>query len=126
MTLLLVLAVLVGGGAGAACRYGVARVIVMRDRGAFPRGVALMNVAGCFGLGFLLASLGLLHRDAPMLATVTATAFLGGYTTASIYILERVLLHRRVSHRLAQVSLGASVALGVLAAVAGVGLGTLV
>jgi len=39
MTLLLVLAVCAGGGAGAACRYGIGRGVRPRDPGAFPLGV---------------------------------------------------------------------------------------
>jgi CrcB protein len=126
MTLLLILAVVAGGGAGAACRYGVGRVVRSRDRGAFPLGVVLINVAGCVVLGFLLGARGLLHRGAPLLATVPATAFLGGYTTGGVYALEGVLLHRGGNRRGAEGSLVGSVTLGVLAAIAGVGLGSLV
>jgi len=125
MTLLLILAVFAGGGTGAACRYGVGRVVRSRDRGAFPRVIVLINVAGCFVLGFLGAR-GLLHRGAPLLTTVPAMAFLGGYTTGGVYALEGVLLHRGRNRRVAEGSLVGSVALGVLAAIAGVGLGALV
>lgn len=43
MTLLLVLAVCAGGGAGAACQYGVGRGVRPRDPGAFPLGVVLVS-----------------------------------------------------------------------------------
>ncbi len=104
MTLLLILAVFGGGGAGAACRYGAGRVVRLRDRGAFPLGAVLMNVTGCFVLGFLLGALGLLQHGTPLLATVLATAFLGGCTTGGVYAVEGVLLHRGGSRRVAEVS----------------------
>jgi len=126
MTLLLILAVFTGGGVGAACRYGIGRVVRPRDPIAFPLGVVLINVAGCFVLGFLLGALGLLQRGAPLLTTVPTTAFLGGYTTGGVYALEGVLLHRGGNRRGAEGSLVGSVALGVLAAIAGMGLGSLV
>jgi len=125
MTFLLVLAVLTGGGVGAACRYGVGRVVHPRDPGAFPLGVVLITLAGCFVLGFLLGALGLLRHSAPLRETVPATAFLGGYTVGGIYTLEGALRQRNVSRRMAEAGRVGSVALDVLAVVAGVGLGAL-
>ncbi len=126
MTLLLVLAVFGGGGLGAACRRGIGRAVRPRDRGVSSLGIVLINVMGCAVLGFLLGVLGLLHRGAPLLATVPATAFLGGYTTVGVYAVEGVLLHRGESQRWAVSGTVGSVALSVLAAVVGVGLGALV
>jgi len=53
MTALTLLAVFIGGGAGATCRYGAGRVVGARYAGAFPLGTFLINVTGCFALGLV-------------------------------------------------------------------------
>jgi len=58
MTGLTLLAVFIGGGAGATCRYGLGRAVGARYAGAFPLGTVLINVTG---LCWLLGSSGLFH-----------------------------------------------------------------
>jgi CrcB protein len=114
MTPLTLLAVFLGGGSGASCRYAVGHFIGSRYGGEFPLGTFLINVSGCFALGLLAIPIALL-----------ATGFLGGYTTFSTYALEGVLLFEDGSRRLALMSLLGSVAAGMLAAAAGAGLAPL-
>lgn len=117
----LLLLVFVGGGTGAACRYGVSRVVGTRYDGAFPLGTFLINVSGCFALGLLASLLAATHRDTAVPTALLATGFLGGYTTFSTYALEGVLLYNDGSRRLAAANLLGSVAAGLLAATAGAG-----
>ncbi|HWE61338.1 MAG TPA: CrcB family protein [Chloroflexota bacterium] len=122
MTALTLLATFVGGGTGAACRYGAGRFVGARYGGEFPLGTFLINVTGCFALGLLASVLAQAHRDTSLLTALLATGFLGGYTTFSTYALEGVLLFTGGSRRLATVSLVGSVLLGLGAAAAGAGL----
>src|SRR5579872_1613228 len=101
MTPFLLLCVFIGGGAGAACRYGAGRFVGARYGGAFPLGTFLINVTGCFGLGFLATVLAAAHRDITVPAALLSTGFLGGYTTFSTYTLESILLYNDGSRRLA-------------------------
>ncbi len=121
MTILSLLAVFIGGGAGASCRYGAGRVVGAYYRGAFPLGTFLINGAGCFALGLVYSLLAAARHDTTFPAALLETGFLGGYTTFSTYALETVLLHRDGRPRLAVLNLVGSVALGLLAAAAGAG-----
>ena len=122
MTALTLLATFVGGGTGAACRYGIGRYAGARYGGEFPLGTFLINVSGCFALGLLASLLAQAHRDVTLPTALLATGFLGGYTTFSTYALEGVLLFTDGSRRLAAASLIGSVLAGLCAAAAGTGL----
>jgi CrcB protein len=121
----LLLAVFVGGGTGAACRYGVGRFVGERYGGAFPLGTFVINVTGCFALGLLATALAATHRDVALPTALLATGFLGGYTTFSTYALEGLLLYTEGSRRLAVASLLGSVVAGLLAAAVGAGVARL-
>lgn len=119
MTPLLLAAVFVGGGVGAACRYGLGRFVGERYDGAFPLGTFLINVSGCFLLGLLASAPA--ARAAALPLALLGTGFLGGYTTFSTYALEGLLLYLDGSRRLALLSLLGSVAVGLAAAALGAG-----
>ena len=121
----LLLAVFVGGGTGAACRYGVGRFVGERYGGAFPLGTCLINVTGCFALGLLATALAAIRRDVALPTALLGTGFLGGYTTFSTYALEGLLLYNEGSRRLAVASLLGPVVAGLLAAAAGAGVARL-
>jgi CrcB protein len=125
MTLQTLLAVFVGGGVGATCRYGLSRFVGERYGGEFPLGTFLINVTGCFALGLLSSLLAALHRDTALLTALLATGFLGGYTTFSTYALEGVVLYDDGRRRLAAYTLLGSVVLGLLAAGLGAAVGQL-
>lgn len=141
MTALLLLAVSIGGGAGAVCRYGVGTMIARYHRSAFPVGTVAINLTGSFALGIvavLLTRLGQpisgqtatwswLHHPATnkLLTALLSTGFLGGYTTFSTYKLEGTTLYAAGSRRLAIWNLGGSILAGLIAAALGAGLATL-
>jgi CrcB protein len=126
MTVLQLLAVFVGGGAGAASRYLFGRFVGERYDGDFPLSTYLINVTGCFALGLLASLLSASTTANALLMALLGTGFLGGYTTFSTYALEGVLLYLDGSHRVAVLSLAGSVACGLLAAAAGAGVARLV
>jgi len=126
MTPVTLLAVFLGGGAGATCRYGISRFVGARYGGVFPLGTFLINVTGCFALGLLATALAAWRRDVAVPAALLETGFLGGYTTFSTYALEGVLLYTGGSRRLAVYNLLGSVVAGLLAAALGAAAGRLV
>ena len=123
MTALTLLAVFIGGGAGATCRYGVGRVVGARYAGVFPLGTFLINVTGCFALGLVYTVLARTQRDVALPAALLETGFLGGYTTFSTYALEGALLYADGRRWLAALNLLGSVAVGLLAAALGAAVG---
>jgi len=109
-----VLAVAVGGGAGALARYGVDTLIERHVDALFPWATFTINITGCF-LNGLLVALVVDALGAPSwLSRGLIVGFLGAYTTFSTFAAETYELHE-LSH------LG--VAIGYVAASAAVGVG---
>lgn len=77
-----------GGGLGSACRYGVGLISARWAGAEFPWGTLAVNLGGCFliGLAFSLAD----QRQifGPQVRLFFVTGFLGGLTTFSTYGLE--------------------------------------
>nr|WP_199859795.1 fluoride efflux transporter CrcB [Frigoribacterium sp. CFBP 8759] len=111
---MLVVAVAVAGGVGAATRFVVDGLVKDRLGSAYPWGTTVINVSGSFALG-VLTGLALQAVVAPEWKAVLGTGLLGGYTTFSTASVETVRL-------LAAGRRGAAVAngLGMLVACVGV------
>ncbi|MGY3262318.1 fluoride efflux transporter CrcB [Frigoribacterium sp. 2355] len=91
MSPLLVVAVAVAGGVGAATRFVVDGLVKDRLGSAYPWGTTVINVSGSFALG-LLTGLALQAVVAPEWKAVLGTGLLGGYTTFSTASVETVRL----------------------------------
>jgi len=82
-----VLLVALGGGLGAALRYGLSLLVQRLAGGQFPWGTIAVNVTGCLvmgGLAWSLASpLPIPQKDAVRLVLVVGV--LGGFTTFSAF-----------------------------------------
>ena len=83
------------GACGALARYLLGRFIVTRTSSALPWGTMLINVSGALLIG-LIAGLTSRHALTPLVQTVLATGFLGGYTTFSTMSWEGVQLLREI------------------------------
>lgn len=86
-----ILCVFLGGGLGSLARYGTS--IWLRGSSAqFPFSTLLVNLLGCFVLGYLVTSPLFVERlSVPMRVGLT-TGFLGGFTTFSTFGLDSVRL----------------------------------
>lgn len=87
------LAVSLGAIAGALSRYCITLWFLQRFGVAFPYGTFVINITGCFIMGFFftLAAERILTIT-PEIKLLVATGFLGSYTTFSTYGLDTVTL----------------------------------
>ena len=112
-----------GGFAGAVARYAVDGAVADRTGGGFPWGTLVINASGSFVLGLLFA---LTAERAILPADVRGPlmiGFLGAYTTFSTFMLESWRLVETGAWAAAAANLGGSMALGLVAVVAGLTLG---
>lgn len=116
MSLLLMVAA--GGALGAVARYGLSGWVQSVTDGTFPWGTLVVNVLGCFFLGFAFRVLQL-SALAPALRGAVTVGFLGAFTTFSTFGLETVGLLQDGRWARAAAYVGASVAVGVVAVLAG-------
>ena len=122
MSLVLVGVVGLAGALGALARYVIGRSIAERFGSQFPLGTLLINVTGAFLIGLLLAFAGRNFISA-IVQTISATGFLGGYTTFSTMTWEGVQLARGGSTRTSLLYFGSNLIPGLLAAALGLALG---
>ena len=112
-----------GGFLGAIARYAVGVWIETFWRRDFPLATFLVNVSGCFILGFFLAIATERMNISPMMRLLVATGFVGAYTTFSTFEYETQRLTTTGAFGWALVNVLASVAIGFLAIRLGVQLG---
>lgn len=112
-----------GGAAGAIARYVVDGFVSERTGGGFPWGTLVINLSGSFLLGLLFA---VTAERAILPAEVRGPlmiGFLGAYTTFSTFMLESWRLVETGAWGFALANLGGSIALGLVAVVAGLTVG---
>ena len=112
-----VLQVAMGGAVGAVARLGVNIGAGRLFGPGFPLGTMVVNIAGSFVMGWLVAWLGRDHPWAPLLLT----GVLGGFTTFSAFSLDAVTLWQRGQGVVLYVA--ATVILSIAAILAGLWLG---
>jgi len=114
-----VLWVALGGAVGSAARYGV-NVWSGRILGSeFPWHTFIVNVAGCFAMGLLVALMGLKLNAGTEARAFLTTGILGGFTTFSAYSMDFAMLVERKSYGAALAYGAGSVALSLIAVFAG-------
>jgi fluoride exporter len=117
------LAVLVGGVAGAIARQEGFSAFQGRVRTNFPVGILAVNLSGAFVLGLLLG-LDVAKAWPHWLAAGVQTGFIGAYTTYSTWALDSLTLARAGTPWRAVLNLAGTLLAGVLIAWAGVSLGS--
>ncbi|OYX54018.1 MAG: hypothetical protein B7Y93_07145 [Micrococcales bacterium 32-70-13] len=115
---MILLAVAVGGALGAVLRQLVS--VGLAGRGRVPWGALVVNVVGSFIAGLALA----LPLD-PGWQIIVLSGFCGGLTTFSTFAVETVQLMIDRKARAAVLNVTLSIALGLLAVVAGILIGGL-
>lgn len=115
-------AVLVGvaGFFGAISRYWLDGLVSRLTGGQFPWGTFVVNVSGCFAIGFLTALLTGKVLPHPMVRTAVLVGFIGAYTTFSTFAYETVQLARGGAFLMALANVSASVVVGLVAAWGGI------
>ena len=118
-----ILQVALGGALGATLRYASNGMALRLLGSGFPYGTMLVNILGSFLMGFAAFYMlermdGSYARFAPFLLT----GVLGGFTTFSAFSLDAVFLIERSRYLAAAIYMGGSVALAVLALIAGMAL----
>ena len=111
------------GAGGAVSRYWVDGRISDLTHGQFPWGTFVINVAGAFALGIVVALTTERLLLSPNWRVALGIGFLGSFTTFSTYAYESVKLAEDGAVGLALVNSVGMVALGLLAAALGLALG---
>lgn len=86
-----ILYVFIGGGLGSVCRYLVSRW-ASGMIASFPAGTFLVNIAGCFLIGFLVFYTQRAEAGSAPWRLLLVTGFCGGFTTFSTFSLENAEL----------------------------------
>jgi CrcB protein len=116
-----VLLVLIGGGIGSACRYGVSTAAGRVFGDGFAWGTLAVNLLGCLLIGFIvgLADRAIVSRTIRILLV---TGFLGGFTTFSTFSLEAVRMMTNGYAGKGILDIGLNLVLGLALTVAGLAL----
>ncbi len=115
-----ILAVFIGGGTGAVLRYlaGVLAVKVLHVN--LPLSTFVVNIAGCFVLGFLFALFVSKPEINPALKLALTAGFCGGLTTFSTFSFEMFEMLKNAQYMQVSVYLVSSLTVGLLAVWIGV------
>jgi fluoride exporter len=89
--------VFLGGGVGSALRYWLSGSVYRFVKPTFPYGTLVVNVGGCFLIGFLMAFFEERFVVQPLLRLFLTIGILGGFTTFSTFSFETVELLREGS-----------------------------
>ncbi len=115
-----VLIVSIGSFFGGGMRYWVSKLVQSCTVIAFPFGTMAVNVAGCLIIGFLS---GLNWREggwmSPSAKLLLTTGFCGGFTTFSTFMNEGAGLMKEENYLYMMLYLFGSLALGLIAVLAG-------
>jgi len=112
-----IIIVMAGGFVGAILRY-LAGTLFTAGNG-FPLGTFLVNLVGCFALGWLLTFLIKRKDIRPEISLLFGTGFLGSFTTFSTFSVETLGLFQQGLPMLAIVYVLASIFLGLLSSFLG-------
>jgi fluoride exporter len=108
------ISVMLGGFLGALTRYGIGEWI--QTNKGFPLGTLLINLLGCFFLGWFLTFITNRKNIKPELTLLIGTGFIGSFTTFSTFSVETILLFQNGETAYGVLYILISIILGVLMA----------
>jgi CrcB protein len=111
------------GAAGAVSRYALDGWVSDLTHGQFPWGTFVINLAGAFALGLVVALTTERLLPHPNWRTALGIGYLGSFTTFSTYTYESVKLAEDGAVGLALLNSVGMLALGLMAAFTGLALG---
>jgi CrcB protein len=116
------LLVFLGGGIGSLCRYLLTRLVNGSIVSTFPYGTFLVNVTGCFLIGFFVFYFSDARFGAASLPwrLFLVVGICGGYTTFSAFSAENILLLTNSQVFAFLIYTFGSLALGLLATYSGI------
>ncbi len=82
--------VMLGGGLGAASRYGIGLLTAKAWGAQFPWGTLTVNLIGCFLIGLIFALADRVRLLTPDMRLLLITGYLGALTTFSSFSLETI------------------------------------
>jgi fluoride exporter len=113
------LLVALGGAIGAVARYGVTTAAIRIFGSSFPYGTMIVNVAGSFAIGLVIAFLLRKYPEHEAARLFLATGILGGFTTFSAFSMDVMNLLQRGEPGSAFAYIVGSVVLSIAAVFAG-------
>ena len=108
------------GAIGTLARYGLQGLVQVRTGGTFPYGTLLINLLGCFFLGWIGQFTINRMVISPDLRMAIAVGFFGGFTTFSSFGWETAKMIETGEWLRASTYVAASVFLGLLLSVVGI------
>jgi CrcB protein len=112
--------VFIGGGLGSLLRYAVHRLFVWRGAVELPYSTFMVNIIGCFIIGFAIFYTERLGDQAIPWRLFLVTGLCGGFTTFSSFAYENTLLLGDQRLFVFFMYITASIVLGVLATYLGI------
>ena len=112
---------ILAGGFGAVCRYGLSTWLNNCDWCGKPWGILVCNLLGCFLIGLL--SVVLTRHCSAETQLIVITGLLGAFTTFSTYALDSVVLMEQTRYAAAFMNLALHNVLGIAMAFGGLTLG---
>ena len=115
MTLKHLLLFSLAGAAGSLARYGLSSLIGHAVGSAFPWGIFVTNVLGCFLFGIVWALAGIHHIFSDATRVILLTGFMGAFTTFSTLIFDAQTLLEDGHWAALALNVAGQVVLGILA-----------
>ena len=118
-----ILAISLGGAAGALCRHWLAVTVQRMVGPSFPAGTFMVNMLGCLLFGIVWGYIETKSIAANELRLLALTGFLGSFTTFSTYMFETAQLVKIGQITAALLNVAGQSLLGLAFVLAGIALG---
>ena len=112
----------VAGALGSMARYGLSAFVGHWTGNAFPWGIFVVNVLGCFLFGAIWAGLSVFHLLDDAARIVLLTGFMGAFTTFSTFLFDSDVMLRNGDWGALALNLVGQIVLGLAALRAGAAL----